>query len=383
MRCRSLAVAALVTVASCLGQSVYALNLLAPGDFIISVNVDQDSSVTTGSQSYPVGEPPANAIDGTNAKYLNFRKENTGIIVTPQASSIVKSMVITTANDAQDRDPTSYSLFGTTDPITSGNNSAGWGEDWTLISSGPLDLPKGDGSRNQPGTPVDFANDTSYTSYRLVFPTLFNAPATNSMQIAEVQLFDDLGGAGNSILSPGDPVQSVLPSTYPAAEGPVNLIDGNSATKFLSFGKENTGVIVTPGVGPSVLSRFTMTLANDSATQSGRDPVAFEIYGTNDPIESLNDSPGNGEDWTLLNSGTMEYEAANFATVGPFHVGATEYYESYKIIFPTLRDTGNNSMQIAELQLIGSVPEPTTVALLGMGLVGLMASRRWIAGKSA
>lgn len=377
MRCMTITAAAMVAVALTMGQSAQALNLLAPGDFIISVNVDQKSSVGTGGQSYPGGEPPANAIDGTLNKYLNFRKENTGIIVTPDAASIVKSMVITTANDAEERDPASYALYGTNDVISSGNNSAGWGETWTLISEGPLTLPKGVGSRNQVGAPVDIVNSDSYTSYRLVFPTLFNGPATNSMQIAEVQFYDDAGGAGNAILAPTNPVLSVLPSTYPANEGPANLLDGDTGTKFLSFGKENTGVIVTPAIGPSVLRHFSFNLANDSEGFSGRDPVEFEIYGTNDPITSPNDSPGDAETWTLLNSGTLDYAPENFGLVGPIPVGATDYYTSYKVVFPTIRDSATaNSLQISELQFIGSIPEPSTYALLTLGLVAAGLGRR-------
>lgn len=372
-------IALLATVALGLGQTAEALNLLNPGDFIISVNRDQDSSLDhRTNQSYPDGERPQKAIDGTNSKYLNFRKENSGFIVTPDASSIVKSMVITTANDTEARDPASYLLYGTNEPISSGNNSAGYGEEWTLIATGPLDLPKGPGSRHQPGLPVDFAdNTTAYSSYRLTFPTLHDGPSTNSMQIAEVQFFDELSGAGNPIFSPDNEIISVLPTTYPVAEGPANLIDGDTDTKFLSFGRENTGVIVTPGVGPSILNRFTLNLAGDSERFPGRDPVAFEIYGTNDPIDSKDDSRGDNEVWTLLNSGSMNYEPQDRGLVGPFHVGATEYYSSYKIIFPALRDSASvDSVQISELQLIGSVPEPSTVALAGLGLLGLVACRR-------
>ncbi len=65
-----------------------------------------------------------------------------------------------------------------------------------MISSGSLALPEG---RNAGGNiPVDpathhnqtvlFANSAWYTSYRITFPTLKDAAAANSMQIAEVQL---------------------------------------------------------------------------------------------------------------------------------------------------------------------------------------------------
>jgi hypothetical protein len=59
-------------------------------------------------------------------KYLNFGEINSGFIVTPSnGPSIVHSFQITTANDAVERDPTSWRLYGTDDPITSTDNSTG------------------------------------------------------------------------------------------------------------------------------------------------------------------------------------------------------------------------------------------------------------------
>src|SRR5690606_36369477 len=110
-------------------------------------------------------------------------------------------------------------------------------------------------------------------------------------------------------------------NSYPENESPSRLIDGDTGTKFLSFGKENTGVIVTPSIGPSVLRHFTFNLANDSEAFSGRDPVEFEVYGTNDPISSVDDGQGDSENWTLLNSGTLDYAPQNFGLVGWIPVG--------------------------------------------------------------
>src|SRR5690606_32467599 len=221
----------------------------------------------------------------------------------------------------------------------------------------------------------DFLNVTPYSSYRLTFPTLKDSGGANSMQIAEVQFYTGANATGSAILAPGDTALAIDTdprNIAPAAEGPANLLDGDTTTKFLSFGKDQSGVIVTPGVGPSVLSRFTMNLAGDSEGFSGRDPFSYEVYGTNDAIVSEENGRGLGETWTLVNSDSMSYDPVNEGFVGPFEVGATEFYTSYKILFPTLRNSaGANSLQISELQLIGRVPEPSSVALLLAGLVGL------------
>jgi hypothetical protein len=57
-------------------------------------------------------------------------------------------------------------------------------------------------------------------------------------------------------------------------------------------------------------------------------------------------------------------------------VGGSTFYESYKIVFPTVKDAGlANSMQIADIQLYG-VPEPATLCLLGLGGLSLLRRRR-------
>lgn len=160
------------------------------------------------NSSYPSNEAPSDALDGNSeTKYLNFGKENAGMILTPTSgTSVVRSFVITTANDAEDRDPASYELYGTNDPISSLNNSTGLAEDWTLVSSGSLNLPT---QRRVDAPLVSFANSTSYTSYKIVFPTVKNASAANSMQFADIRLYETSNGTGAQIQSPGDPVLAV------------------------------------------------------------------------------------------------------------------------------------------------------------------------------
>ena len=115
-----------------------AANLLSPGDFVIAIDRDPPGV----NSSFPDNENPGNVLDSNvNTKYLNFGKLETGFIATPGAASIVKSFVLTTANDASERTPASYQLYGTNSPIVSTSNSGGSAEPWTLISSGNLSLP--------------------------------------------------------------------------------------------------------------------------------------------------------------------------------------------------------------------------------------------------
>ncbi len=152
--------------------------ILGTTDAIIAIDLDP--------LTYAANETPANAINGTNAKYLHFGKEGSGFITTPSAGpSILESFTITTANDAFQRDPASYSIYGTNDAITSADGSDGSAENWILIQSGALALTD---VRNAVQSPVAIVgNTTAYSSYRVVFDSIKASGATNSMQIAEIQ----------------------------------------------------------------------------------------------------------------------------------------------------------------------------------------------------
>ena len=157
-----------------------------------------------GQNNWPGGEAPAKAIDGLGGKYLNFGKENTGIVVTPTAGGAPTSLTYWAANDSPERDPASFWLGG-----TNGDSITG---DYTFIAGGLLSLPDtrngggGDELLESNSSSASFVNDASFTNYLVIFPTLKNGPGANSMQVADVQLFD---AAGAGIFAPGDTVLGV------------------------------------------------------------------------------------------------------------------------------------------------------------------------------
>lgn len=166
------------------------IDITRPGDAIQLVSgFNQDD----GNAGPPPGaEGVENAINDIGQKYLNFLDLSSGFSVSPSfTGEPVTGIRLYTANDAEPRDPASYQLFGSDDTIDG---------PWTAISSGNLALPS---ARNAGGSSVvipptgnlaaahqtvEFDNDTAYQHYRLIFPTLKDAVAANSMQIAEVEL---------------------------------------------------------------------------------------------------------------------------------------------------------------------------------------------------
>jgi len=345
---------------------VFGALILAPGDAIIAVDPDAPRS----NSSYPDGEAPPKALDGNSGtKYLNRAGAFTGFIVTPNGAASVQSFTITTANDAEGRDPSSWRLYGTNDAISSADNSTGLAENWTQIGSGSVSLPA---SRFTLGPVVSVTNSTAYSSYRMLYPTLKGDPL---MQVADVAFYASGDGSGSNVLSANDPILAIQErpdSEHPGHEGSANVID-MGLSKYLNFGKENSGFIVTPAFGSSIVDSFQITTANDSEE---RDPTSWALYGTNEAIVSTDDSLGDAENWVMIDSGLVALPSER-DTLGPLvAISNSTLYTSYKMLFPTLKDADlANSMQIAEIQFYG-VPEPATVCLLGLGGLSLLRRRK-------
>ena len=193
----TLTLAALTGVAS-------AATIFSPGDPIAggqlnggTFNLGAVGCCGSPVNQWPGPEAPGDLINGLigggGEKYLNFAKTNTGIVVTPTAGgglpSVVTSMELWVANDANERDPASYQLFGSNAAINLGADIAL--NDFTLISEGGLALPLDRDNANDAtgfSQVVSIDNSDAYSTYMLVFPTIRNEGATNSMQLSEVQL---------------------------------------------------------------------------------------------------------------------------------------------------------------------------------------------------
>jgi hypothetical protein len=189
---RLFSVVVIVTLLSGSANSAL-IDITRPGDPIELVN-GTNAPPDTNAGPPPGAEGVENAINDIGQKYLNFLDLGSGFRVTPSANpgnSPVVGIRFYTANDAVDRDPSSFVLSGSNDSING---------PWTNIAASVLALPDG---RNPGGNAVSippsgnlsafnqtvlFANSQSYDHYRVIFPTIKNEIAANSMQIAEVEL---------------------------------------------------------------------------------------------------------------------------------------------------------------------------------------------------
>jgi hypothetical protein len=152
--------------------------------------------------------------------------------------------------------------------------------------------------------------------------------------------------------APGDPIVGTSGNT-PGAEGVEKVIDNNPSTKYLNFDKLNTGFTVTPAYGESVVTGMTLTSANDAPP---RDPASYLLEGSND-----------GTTFVTVSSGPVAPFGARFETQY-IPIPNSDAYSVYRLIFPTVADEGAaNSMQIAEVELLGKPPGPVngTVVLNG------------------
>jgi hypothetical protein len=164
-----------------------------PGVPLEDLSQPGDLLVPTSANS-PGNEGVGNAIDNTSGtKYLNFDKLNAGFTVTLSAGrKVIVGLRLTSANDAPDRDPTSYLLSGSNDGLT-----------WTKIASNSIP----DFTARFYTVAVSFTNTVAYSQYRLLFPTIRDAASAVAMQIAEVEF---LGLAGDTSVGLMDWVNTIV-----------------------------------------------------------------------------------------------------------------------------------------------------------------------------
>jgi hypothetical protein len=172
-----------------------------------------------------------------------------GFTVTPRGRDLVTGLTFTSANDAAERDPVAWELYGSNTSIDG---------PWALIAKGTIedlarmpDWPR----RWKNVTPIGFANKLAFLNYRVSFTALKRFAQANSVQIAEVELL------GTAAAAPSPQITWVSfhasandgPSTAAAGVGFTEAVDkgytdllranGYAVVRYLQTGTPNLAVI--------------------------------------------------------------------------------------------------------------------------------------------
>jgi hypothetical protein len=142
---------------------------------VLNLRVDltePGAKVRGTSSKFPDKEAPKNAIDDNpKTKYLNFDGKGSGLILEVE-NSVAVGIALTSGNDAPERDPRSFALYGSKD-----------GNEFVPIAAGAV--PKF--NARQQRKRFSFDNSEAYSFYKLVFPEVVG-PEGTPMQISEVEL---------------------------------------------------------------------------------------------------------------------------------------------------------------------------------------------------
>ena len=174
----------------------------------------------------------------------------------------------------------------------------------------------------------------------------------------------------------GTPVGNA--NMFPFDGKPSFAIDNDFTTsKYRNFGEINTGFIVTPTFGQTVVTSLRVWTGSNSPEW---DPLTFTLEGTNgDPLTGLYSLIASGSAGVDIDPGRSEGGVVQtFSTDSSRGGGFGSGFTSYRLIFPTVRNSGTaDSMQVTEVQIRGVLaPEPTAFTLLGLSAIGLFGSRR-------
>ena len=234
---------------------------------------------------WPAGESPDHALDGgASSKFLFNQNNGAGFIVAPEAgSTVINSLSFWTANDAAERDPLTYKVYGSSGPATGfapGSHGVG-SSPWTLIQdTTPVTLPP---ERNTGPTTVTFPNTTAYASYLVVFPAVKNSPSTSLTQIAEVAFayVPPLSNLTHTYLAGSD---------VPVTRNDVAIAGGSTATLSLGYAPDtgtelmivrNTGLGFINGTYGNLAQGQTVSLTFGGVTY---DFVANYYGGTGNDL---------------------------------------------------------------------------------------------------
>ena len=158
---------------------------------------------------------------------------------------------------------------------------------------------------------------------------------------------------GNPIIWGNESFDSAYRLLYGTAgtsdsEGPAKLFDSSTSTKWCLNFNSSTGSYVAFALEEAkAISGYTFTTANDTASNTGRNPKSWVIYGSNDTACESESYTGWTEICRVTDDTTMQ--GVNFTDYSFAVDGNTTAYQYYKIVFTA--NGGDGSLQLSEISL--------------------------------
>ncbi|MGG8495719.1 basic secretory protein-like protein [Tenacibaculum sp. TC6] len=313
--------------AASFGYSINELKVYG-GKSIISLppsNTNQDltqpgGAISESNNNSPSYESIANLIDNSsNTKYLTF---NAAATVTYNFSKnyVLSGYTLTSANDAPERDPSSWVLEGSNDGTT-----------WVEVDR------RSNHRFSNRKEKKEFTFTTSLGFSKVRFK--FNNTSGTVFQLAELEIFGKEGsitppnGNQTDLTQPGGTI-SESNNNSPSYESIANLIDNSSNTKYLTFNPTTT---VTYSFSKSyVLTGYSLTSANDAPE---RDPSSWVLEGSN-----------NGTTWVEIDR-RSNHRFTNRKEKKEFTFTTGSGFTKVRFKF---NNTSGSLFQLAELEIFGN-----------------------------
>lgn len=286
------------------------------------------TAVITARGAIGDGEAVSKAFDGdSKTKWLDNKGipsvESPSWAIVKFAEAVpVSTLSITSANDADSRDPESFNIEGSND-----------GTHWTPLASW-AGVSFAERYQTQD---FGFSNTLAYRQYRVNITK--NKGNDSMMQLAEIELLGpvyaevDHSDAGGNITARG---------AISASESADKVFDNDGKTKWL----DNKGIPTADAPSwvqidlaeAKAVTTLALTSANDA---DSRDPENFNLQGSND----------GGANWSLVASFAGE-SFSKRAERRTFSTGSSQAFSSYRLNIS--KNKGNDTlMQVAEVELIG------------------------------
>ena len=160
-----------------------------------------------------------------------------------------------------------------------------------------------------------------------------------------------------------------------SGEGAVQAFDNSTDTKWLDFSPNGSWIQYQYAFGKrSVVTQYTLTSANDFPE---RDPMNWNLLGSND----------GGATWVTLDTRTNQTFASRFLKQSFLFTNSTAY-NIYRLNITALKGPNPNSIQLAEIEFIGTLPAPPAKAVDpspadGAANVSAVPALSWTAGSIA